>query len=559
MLQRFRLGWAATSLMAGCLLLPAHAVAAPEVVEPPEGSSVAYSASAAFDLRPRVERASLHLRRPELQALYNAVGQAFGIRLLYDRDIKPVRVVGDFQLEDVTLKQALEAAGNITRTFVAPVDEHTGIVSPDTAEKRGEYERQVLGNFSVENQTTAQQITEISTALRTLLDLRRVAQDTRSNSITVLGRARQVRAAREFLGSVQKDRGEVIIEVEILEVDSQRAHQLGVLPPQPVQLVFLGASASGMAPLSLLRTGSALYAVKLPGASLPLTFSSSALRSRQTLHLRASDGQEANLLVGDRVPILNGIVSSSFFVQQGSQTPSTATATQLVGFFPSIQYQDVGVTVKATPYLHAGRELTLKMDLALRGVGSQNLNGTPIISNRQVTEQFRVRDGEAYLIAGIINRSQDRSVSGYPGLSRIPILGALFGTHNRRQAETELLLVIRPHIVRSSPAEEYASNLIYFGKELLGLPAAPPPQEQPVPPATPPAPGQPQPFPFQLPGQPPQQQPGAPPQPGAVPPGVPPGGQPQGGPQPNPPLQITPGMLPGIPQPQPAQPQPQQQ
>ncbi len=552
MLIRSRLAWAAASWLAGCLFVPAYAGAAAEATGPSESFSAAYAASAAFDLQPRVEHASFHLRRPELQSLYNAIGQAFGIRLLYDRDFKPVRVVSDFQLEDVTLKQALDAAANVSRTFVAPVDEHTGIVASDTAEKRGEYERQMLGSFPVEDQITAQQMTEISTALRTMLDLRRVAQDARSNSITVLGRSRQVEAAREILGSVQKERGEVIVELDIMEFDSQRARELGVLPPQPVQLVFLGASGAGIVPVSALRTGAALFGVRLPGASLPLTFSTSALHSLQKAQLRASDGQEASLLVGDRVPILNGIVSSSFFLQ-GSQTSGAG----LTGFFPSIQYQDVGVTVKATPYLHSARELTLKLDLALRGVSSQNLNGAPIISNRQVTEQFRVRDGEAYVIGGILNRSQDRSLIGYPGLWRLPLLGALFGTHTRHEAETELLLVIRPHIIRRSAAEEYASNFIYFGKELLGLPAAPPP---PPPGPAPPQPGQPpQPFPFQ-PGV-PQQQPGVPPQPGALPPGfqpgiqpgVPPGGQPQIGFPPSPPLQITPGMPPGI------QPQPQRQ
>jgi general secretion pathway protein D len=303
----------------------------------------------------------------------------------------------------------------------------------------------------------------------------------------------------------------------------------------------------------------------LPGASATLTYNSSALRSMQTVRLRALDGEEASLLVGDRIPILNGIVSSSFFV---GQVPQNAAGLSQ-GFFPSIQYQDVGVTFKATPYLHSGSELTLKMDLALRGVGSQTLNGNPIISNRQVTEQFRMRDGEAYVVGGILNRSEDRSLTGYPVLSRLPLIGLLFGGRRRSEAETELLLIVRPHIIRHSPADEYASNSIYFGREMQGLPAvpvAPPPSQQPVPPApgapvapgTPSAPaqpgqqpaqpGQPQPFPFQLPGVQQPQQPGTVPAP-----------QPQVGPAPSPPLQFPPGMLPRVPGQQPQQPEQQQQ
>lgn len=546
-------------LLAACLFSNALAAAPAEFAIPDEGSSAAYAASAPFDMVPQTERAGFRLKRPDLQSLYHAIEQAFGVKLLFDRDLTSAKIASDFVLENVTLKEALDSAGNISRTFVAPVDEHTGIVAADNAEKRGEYERQVLGSFPVEDQITPQQMTELSTALRTMLDLRRVSQDARSNLITVLGRARQVNAAQQFLGTVQKDRGEVVVDLDVMEIDSQRARELGVIPPQPFDLIFQGASGAGIIAIPAIRAGSALFGIRLPGASATLTYSSSALQSLQTVHLRASDGQEASLLVGDRVPILNGIVSNSFFVGDPSQGTPFANA----GFFPSIQYQDVGVTIKATPYLHSGGELTLKMDLALRGVSTQNLNGTPIFSNRQVTEQFRVRDGEAYVIAGIMNRSRDRSQSGYPVLSRIPILGVLFGVHNRSETETELLLVIRPHIIRRPAAEEYASNSIYFGKELQGLAAAPipvtpPPEQQPVPPApvpgqqpvTPGQPGQPgqqQPFPFQPPA------PLQPPQPGTNPP-------PQVGPAPSPPLQFPPGMLPGIPgqQPQPQQaPQPQ--
>ncbi len=554
--------WVAVLWALGSWAAASAQEAASTVGEAAEESSLPYAASAEFDLQPRVERASFRLRHTDLRAIYSAIEQAYGIRLVYDRDLTSSRPVSSFELEDVTLKQALDATGNISRTFVAPLDEHTGIVAADTAEKRGEYERQVLGSFTVAEQTSAQQIAEISAALRSLLDLRRVAQDTRTNWISVLGRARQVRAARQFVETVQMERGEVMVDVDILEVDSQRARQLGILPPQPFQLIFQGLTSQGLSaaqsvPLRALGAGSALFAVQLAGASAPLTFSSSAVRSRQQLQMRASDGQQASLLVGDRVPILNGIVSSSFNAETNSQT----TASAITGFFPSIQYEDVGVTMKATPFLHFGRELTLKFDLALRAVSGENLNGAPILSNNQLTEQLRMRDGETYVVGGILKSSRTRSVSGYPLLSRLPLVGALFGTRNRQESDTELLLVIRPHVVRFSPAELYASNSVYFGKELLGLPAAPAQPQQPFVPQ--PAPGQPgapfqpgqpgfptQPGVFPQPGQPiiPGVTPGVPPQPGQpfFPQGITPGGQP---------VPYIPGLPPGV-QPQPVLPQP---
>ena len=481
-----------------------------------------YSTSLPLHLHSKVDRASFNLRRPGWRALYTAIAGAYGIQLLYDVDLGEPQLTSDFRLENVTLEQALEAAGNISKTFVAPVDEHTGIVSADAPQKRAEHERQVLGNFLMDDQTTAQELTEIGSALRTIIDLRRVVQDTRSGWISVVGRTRQVEIAKQFVRGLQKGRGEVMLDVDIIEVDSQRARELGILPPQPFQLLYFGLSGptAGVSALTF-GAGRTLYGLSLPGAAAPLTFSSSAVRFKQALQMRASNGQEASLLFGERYPVLNGIVSSSFFVD-GSQNAATA----IPGSYPSVQYEDLGIKFKATPYLHSGGELTLKFDMSLRSLGSQSLNGAPVISNRQVTEQVRLRDGENYLIAGILGQQQDNSVSGYPLLSRLPVVGALFSTRKTRQFQTEYLMVIRAHVLREPAAEDHSFGPIYFGKELQGLPAAPaPPPPTPQTPAPPPTPGGPFPPGFvpQIPGAP--LQPGAQPQPGTQPqpavPGVP--------------------------------------
>lgn len=504
---------------------------------PLEISQQAYATSLSFDLRPEVERATLHLRRSDLRAIYQAIADAYGIRLLYDRDLQEARLAGNLDVEDATLKEALEAAGILTKTFVAPLDEHTGIVAADTTQKRGEYERQILASFQADNQTTPQQLTEISTALRTMLDLRRVTQDTRFNWITVRGLTRQVEAADRFFQTMEKPRGEVVIEVEIWEISSRRARELGLLPPQPFLLQFLGPSLSSGAAVFPFGLGRTLYGIILPGAGGQLSFSSSAVRSHQTLQLRASESQQASLLVGQRFPIVTSLVSSSIL---GSGTSASST-----GFFPAIQYEDIGVTVKATPRLHAGREMTLQLDLAIRDLGSRNANGLPTITNRQFTGQIRLKDGESYILTGILNRSEQSTRTGYPWLSRLPGIGVLFASLKKQQDESELWILIRPRILRASPAEEFASRSIFFGREIAGLP--PPPVEA-IPTAPPPGvlpPG----FQFPQPGVPPQ--PGAPVvlPPGAQPPFIPPQGV------------FPPGVFrPGFgPQPFPQPPQPQEQ
>ncbi|MBI3894317.1 MAG: type II and III secretion system protein [Acidobacteria bacterium] len=468
-----------SSIIFAAFLFPwGDAWPAPEPQVSLESSQPAYASSLSFDLRPQVERASFHLRQPDLQTLYQAIANAYSIRLLFDRDLPGPRVSSNFDLENATLQEALEAAGSISNTFVAPLDEHTGIVVADTPQKRGEYERQVMVSLHADSQTTPQQLTEISTALRTLLDLRRVTQDTRSNWITIMGRTRQVAAAERFFQTLQKPPGEVALEIEVWEINSRRARELGVLPPQPFQARFLGqpqllqqllleAQTTGGLSGFTVGKGRTLYGVSIPTVTAQASFLSSIIRSHQTMQLRASQGQQATLQIGQRFPVVISTVAPSF-VAQGPQQQEGSLA-----FFPTIQYEDLGVVAKVTPYLHAGQELTLQLDVAVRDLGNVGANNLPTIINRQITGQVRIQEGESYLITGLRNNNEQRSVSGYPWFARIPLLGLLFGRSKKQQEESEFWLLIRPHILRPAPAEEFASRAIFFGKELTGLPPAP--------------------------------------------------------------------------------------
>ncbi len=501
-----------------------------------EYSEDPYATSMPIQLRSPVERASLHLRNPSLRKLYQAIADAYDIRLLFDREVQDPEIVSNFDVEDAMLRETLDAAGSISATFVAPLDQLTGVVAADTVAKRNEYERQVLASFHADDRTTPEQLTEIVTALRTLLDLRRITQDTRFNWITARGLTRQINAANQFFRTLERPRGEVFIEAEILEINSARARTLGLQPPESFLLQFLGLSSPGGNPwLFHLGGGRTLYGVLLPAAAVELSFSSSVLRSYQVLQMRAVQDEETRFRLGTRFPVITATVSSGFSDQNPTST---------FGFFPQVQYEDIGVTIAATPHLHAGRELTLALDLALRDLGARDLNNLPTFSNRQITGQVRLREGESYLIGGIRTRTLQDSRTGYPFLSRIPLLGRLFATFRKQERETELWIHLRPFILRSAPAEEFASRAIFFGRELPGV--TPPPLEAPQPtpqPGT--APGAPQPGVPPQPGG--QLQPGGFP-PGMIPPGViPPGTQP---PQPGVPQQPGVAPQPGV-QPQP--------
>lgn len=506
-----------------------------------------YASAQDYELQPSTPRASVTVRRPSMQTLYEAIGKAYGIVFVFERELRLGNLRSDYSIDDATLQEAIAAAEAISATFVTPLDEHTGLVVADTAAKRGEYERQVLTYLHADSQTTPQQLTEIGTALRTFLDLRRVTTDSRLNVITVRGRTKQVKLAHDFFASLQKPPGEVMLEVEIWEIDTRKARELGILPPQSFELRFLGRSLSGtVSNLFGVGRGQSLFGMALPSALLQATFNSSLLRSHQTMQLRASHGLEASMSLGQRFPLEVGSISTG--------VPDDNSAAQSgLAYAPSIQYEDLGVIAKVTPYLHSGREVTLAINLAVRDLGAQELGGKPTIVNRELIGQIRLKEGESYLVTGIRNKTALQSKTGTPWIARLPIVGALFGTRKKDNLETEVWLLIRPYILRSSPAELFASRTLLFGKELTGLPAAPAepattPQPQPggaAPGGQPGVPGQP---PVVVPGQPgilPQGF-GQPIRPGT--PGAFPGGIPQGIPVPG-----QPGTrfgIPGVPAPQ---------
>ena len=430
--------------MLGLSLQPANGIAqAVPVSQDEQDYQLALASSQAFDLQPARERATLHLRRLSLHTLFDAIAQAYSIKLIYDLDLSDRPLPGAFDIDDATFQEALNAASSISRTFVAPLDPHTGIVAADSAEKRAQFERQILGSFHLDGAVTPQQLTEVSNALRTMVDLRRVTQDARNNWITVLGRPRQIQAANEFVETLDKPNGEVMLEFRIWEINSSRARDIGILPPQPFTLVFLGTnSKTQTVPVMQWGQVQKLYGLQVPGATAFLNSSSSVIRSRETLHLRATEGEEARLLIGTRIPVVSGIVSSVIGAAPEATSGSGSTSGSIInntqGFIPGIQYQDVGVVVHATPHFHAGGEITLQLDFALRDQGPTAANGIPTFTNRQLTSQIRLGYGEAYLIGGMLSSADQIATTGYPFLSRIPVLRWLFSHEAKNRGQIEL-------------------------------------------------------------------------------------------------------------------------
>ena len=181
--------------------------------------------------------------------------------------------------------------------------------------------------------------------------------------------------------------------------------------------------------------------MSIPGISFSFLASDSNSKVIQRPEIRVMDSEKASLKIGDRVPIATGSFQSGFGGSVNTQ----------------FQYLDVGVNIDITPYVHADDSVTLKMSLEISSVtGVQNIGGfnQPTIGQRRIEHQARLKDGEVNLIAGILNDTETQSMSGYPGLLKLPLLKYLFGQETKERTQSEIVFAIIPHIIRGYDTNE---------------------------------------------------------------------------------------------------------
>ena len=197
------------------------------------------------------------------------------------------------------------------------------------------------------------------------------------------------------------------------------------------------------------------FQVTIPQATATALLSDTNTKIVQNPQIRALDGQKATLKIGDRVPVATG----SFQPGIGGVGINPLVNTQF-------QYLDVGVNIDITPRVHAGREVSLKMSLDVSAVTSYvSIGGIsqPVIGQRKIEHEIRLKDGEVNLLGGIMEDQQTRALTGIPGLAQIPILKYLFSQTNADHQENEIVFVLIPHIVRGPEASHGAFDMLDVG------------------------------------------------------------------------------------------------
>jgi general secretion pathway protein D len=423
--------------------------------------------------------------------IYETVGKLAGVNVLFDPDYtsKQVRI----ELNGVSLEEALSIVSFQTKTFWRPVTPNTIFVAQDNPAKRKELEQNVLKTFYLSNLSQPTELQDVVNAMRTILEVSRIQQLPSQGAIVVRGTPDQVVLAQKLVDDLDKAKPEVVVDVAILEVSRDKMKTFGINPPTNVSVALqpnvsstggtTGTTSGGTTTTTAPTTGGLNlntfnnltaqdFQVTLPSASATALLSDSTSKLIQNPQVRALDGQKASLKIGERIPVATG----SFQPGIGGVGINPLVNTQF-------QYLDVGVNIDITPRVHAGREISMKLSLDVSAqTGVQDIGGItqPIIGQRKIEHEIRLKDGEVNVLGGIMEDQQTRALSGIPGLASIPILKYLFSQSKTEHQETEIVFVLVPHIIRG-PEPSRSAELLDVGtansielRLLNTKPAAPP-------------------------------------------------------------------------------------
>jgi len=432
---------------------------------------------------PDLENRSFHFRGNS-QQLLTEVAHAFGIAAEFDDSVASHHV--QFNLDNVDFYTAMQAASEVTGTFWTPLSEKQILIAKDSQQNRRLFERMAMRTFELSTVNTPQEMQEVVNLLRQIFEIRYVQQQSQSGTLVVRAPVNTLDAATEFLENLGTSRPEVMLDIQIFEIDHQLTRNIGLHIPDTFNLFNIPAAAllalggqnlqslinqliaggginqanstaiSGLLsqlqnqqssifsqPLATFGGGLTFFGVSLDQLAAQFSLNESLVKLLDHATLRASQGQDATFRLGQRYPIINASFAPIF------NTPAIAQVLQNGSFqapIPSFSYEDLGLDIKAKPLIsRSGVDLQLEMQL--RNLAGQSLNGVPVIANRQYKGGISLLDGEPALVASSLTISEQLSMTGIPGLGSIPGLSKLATTNSKTEEQDELLVVITPHIV----------------------------------------------------------------------------------------------------------------
>ncbi len=401
----------------------------------------------------RVEQMRVISYSGDLKSFIRSLAEQLNLNVIFDRQsfVQPRTI--DINLREVTTSQALDYIFLQEGLFFQKLSRRTIVVADQT--RRPQYQQLVLRTFYLGNSDPEKAKSLVGQAIPPSVGRPQtiVVADKDTNSLTVRDTAENVRLIGELLQSIDKDRAEVVMDVNIYEVSKTDLMQFGSQLGSDTTLLNLGGIQRGF---SVLQGGAGTVGLPVTLGSA-LIIPSSALQALQTKNrgrlvastqVHAFNGEESTARIGQRVPVQTA-QAYPFGIQTGTNNNSNQGQFNFpTGGFPVINYEPTGLTLKFTPQVFPNQDVQVKMSIESKDVlGAQT--PTPTFTERSITGTARVQNNKTMMLASV---SQDVSSSGRKGLpilSGLPIFGRLFSAPTRDNRRIDIVIAVTPRVLRA--------------------------------------------------------------------------------------------------------------
>jgi hypothetical protein len=390
------------------------------------------------------------------RVLFDKVAQSFGLDTVYDGDFPRTDPAIRFHVSGADYRDALHDLEAATGSFVIPLSSRLFMVAHDTPAKRNDLEQTIAIGVPVPQVLTTQELTEIAQVIRQTTAVEKIAWDSADSMIVMRDRVSRVMPAVGVLQQLIAYRPQIMIDLEFLQVDLSDMKSYGFNVTNTFSLTYLGqilnnviTPPSGVT--NLLTFGNGKTLIGLSVAQVQAMFNQTLTKSNSLYRtqLRSVVGQPATLHVGEKYPV----ITSGYF---GSTTANSGTVYQPP---PSFTFQDLGIDLKVTPYVHGMDDATLVIEAGFQVLSGSAVNGIPIIGSRTLKSTVGVRDDEWAVIGSILSDSKSKAVSGFWGLAQIPYLGQLFKQTSTDTEDSDVLIGVRTHLLTLPPDQVVTKRL----------------------------------------------------------------------------------------------------
>jgi len=402
----------------------------------------------------------------DYKALFQQVAHAYGLDCIFDSDYQSAGTLR-FRLKSVEYRDALHGLEAATGSFIVPISDTLFLVAKDTPQKRTEVEPTATIGVHIPETVVQQDFNEIIRDVQQAMAIEKVSWDTSSNTVVMRDRISKIVPARALLEQLLHPRAQVAVELQLMEVSRNDMITYGIDFPNtftlsPLTTAFNNVPSipSTIQGLLAFGGGKTLMGIGIINAALVAQMSQSKSKTLLETVIRSVSGQKAAIHVGARYPIL----TAGYFGPQSFYSGSGTGNNTLYTPPPSFNFEDLGLSVTITPLVHDRTEVSLDIDSQFKLLTGQSENGIPVISDRAIKEIVRLKFGEWAVVAGLMNASDARTISGLAGLSRIPYLGPLFSTHEHDTSNDLVLMLMRP-VLLTLPAGEAITHEFRTGSD----------------------------------------------------------------------------------------------